>query len=57
MFEKQGKKLSDVALCLQRLRSIRAYSGDVFFHSLAKTFISHSVVPFDHDPFEPVESC
>ena len=44
------KNLRDVNQCLRRLRSIRAYSGDCFFHTLARTFIAHTVIPYDHKP-------
>jgi hypothetical protein len=44
----ESANIAKMQLCLQKLRSIRATSGDSFFHSAAKVFMATCHVPFNH---------
>lgn len=47
--QENERKMQEVKNSLQRLRGIRAYSGDSYFHSVARVFMATCTVPFDHE--------
>jgi hypothetical protein len=45
----QSKKIDELRQCINKLRSIRTFSGDVMFTNLATNMVAKCVVPYDAD--------